>query len=66
MPIAEFIINMFLMVDQYYKKVVNKPLRQRGYQPKLSDQEVICMALVGEFLNMDQDKQIWQYRCLST
>lgn len=61
MPIAEFIINMFLMVDQYYKKVVNKPLRQRGYQPKLSDQEVICMALVGEFLNMDQDKQIWQY-----
>ena len=61
MPIDEFIINIYLMVEQYYKIVVTKPLRGAGYAPKLSDPEIICMELVGEFLNLDQDKQIWQY-----
>ena len=61
MPIDEFIINIYLMVEQYYKIVVTKPLRSAGYAPKLSDPEVICMEMVGEFLHLDQDKQIWQY-----
>ena len=61
MPIDEFIINIYLMVEQYYKIVVTKPLRSAGYAPKLSDPEIICMEMVGEFLNLDQDKQIWQY-----
>lgn len=61
MPIDEFIINIYLMVEQYYKKVVTKPLRGSGYAPKLTDPEIICMEVEGEFLNMDQDKQIWQY-----
>ena len=29
MPIDEFIINIYLMVEQYYKIVVTKPLRVR-------------------------------------
>ncbi|SUD90291.1 IS982 family transposase [Psychrobacter phenylpyruvicus] len=61
MPLDEFIINIYLMVEQYYNLVVQKPLRRGGYAPKLSDTEIICMELVGEFLGMDQDKQIWQY-----
>ena len=61
MPIDEFIINIYLMVEQYYKIVVTQPLRGAGYAPKLSDPEIICMEMVGEFLHLDQDKQIWQY-----
>ena len=61
MPLDEFIINTYLMVEQYYNLIVQKPLRRGGYAPKLSDSEVICMELVGEFMGMDQDKQIWQY-----
>lgn len=30
MPIDEFIINIYLMVEQYYKIVVTKPLRSAG------------------------------------
>src|SRR5690606_21293751 len=63
MPIDEFIINIYLMVEQYYKIVVTKPLRSAGYAPKLRDPEIIGMEKVGEFLNLDQDKQIWQYCC---
>ena len=36
-------------------------MRGAGYAPKLSDSEIICMEVVGEFLNLDQDKQIWHY-----
>ena len=40
MPIDEFIINIYLMVEQYYKIVVTKPLRGAGYAPKLSDPDI--------------------------
>lgn len=61
MPIDEFIIKIYLMVDEYYKKIVTQPLRQGGYNPKLTDSEVITMEIVGEFLQMDSDIQIHQY-----
>ena len=31
MPIDEFIIKIYLMVDDYYKKIVTNRLRQGGY-----------------------------------
>ena len=35
MPIDEFIIKIYLMVDDYYKMIVTNRLRQGGYVPKL-------------------------------
>ena len=61
MPIDEFIIKIYLMVDDYYKKIVTNRLRQGGYAPKLTDSEIITMEIVGEFLQMDTDSQIHQY-----
>ena len=61
MPQDEFIIKTYLMVDALYNQLVQKPLRQGGFAPKLSDCELICMEIVGEFLGMDTDKKIWQY-----
>ena len=61
MPIDEFIIKIYLMVDDYYKKIVTNRLRQGGYTPKLTDRDIITMELVGEFLQMDTDSQIHQY-----
>ena len=61
MPQDEFIIKTYLMVDALYNQLVQKPLRRGGFAPKLSDCELICMEIVGEFLGMDTDKKIWQY-----
>lgn len=61
MPIDEFIIRIYLMVDEYYQKIVTSKLRQGGFAPKLSDSEIITMEIVGEFLQMDTDVQIHQY-----
>src|SRR5215218_2257046 len=60
MPILDFIINVFCLIDDEYKKIP-KPLRKRGFAPSLSDSEVMTMEIVGEFLGIDTDKGIWSY-----
>ena len=59
MSIEEFIIFVYLIIDELYPIVVNKPLRTRGFPPALTDIEIITMQIVGEFLGMDTDKSIW-------
>jgi hypothetical protein len=62
MPIANFIIYVYIIVDDYFKKVTaNKVLRRRGEKPNLSDSEVIAIEIVGEYMGFGSDKQIWQY-----
>jgi hypothetical protein len=36
-------------------------LRRGGFAPALSDEEVITMALCGEYFKLPSDKDIWQY-----
>jgi hypothetical protein len=62
MSIDEFIINVFCLVDDLLNELLNgQRLRQRGFQPNLTDSEVITIEIVGEFLGYDQDKKIWEY-----
>jgi hypothetical protein len=61
MLIEDFIIFVFYCIDERVKKIGN--FRSRGFDPKLSDSEVISMEIVGEFLGFDTDKGIWEYFC---
>lgn len=62
MPLEEFIIWVYCWTDENMSKVLGKTkLRSRGFQPELSDIEVITMEIVGEFLSYDTDKAIWTY-----
>ena len=62
MPIEDFIIAVFCCIDEILQQIAAKqPWRTRGFPPQLSDSEVITMEVVGEFLGIDTDKQIWQY-----
>lgn len=62
MSIDEFIIAVFCLIDDLSNDLLKgKKLRQRGFQPNLTDSEVITMEIVGEFLGYDQDKKIWEY-----
>lgn len=62
MPVEEFIITVFCWVEKRFGDVTQAvKLRLRGYQPRLSDTEVITMELVGEFLGYHGDKAIWAY-----
>lgn len=62
MPIDDFIIAIFCLVEDELNKVLQgKKLRQRGRVPNLTNGEVITMEIVGEFLGKDCDKTIWEY-----
>jgi hypothetical protein len=61
MSTEDFIISVYCLVEDIYQKVIIKRLRSKGPMPKLSDSEVITMEIVGEFLGLNHDKQIWKY-----
>ena len=61
MSIYKFIISVFLIIEQFYSAIVIQPLRSRGFPPALSDIEILTIQIVGEFLGLDSDKNIWFY-----
>jgi hypothetical protein len=57
-----FIIEVYCIVEEELKKILgNSKLRGKGYNPKLSDEEVLTMEIAGEYLELSKDKQIWSY-----
>ena len=61
MPEEEFIIATFCLIDDLYHELFPYRIRSRGYDPKLSDSEVITIEVVGEWLGFHKDKEIWKY-----
>ena len=62
MSLEDCITWVFCWVDDSVKKIIgDQKLRKRGFQPALTDAEVITMEVVGEFVGFDTDKAIWSY-----
>ena len=61
MPLDEFIIRTYCEICEAYAAVASTPLRRRGFAPALSDEEALTLEIVGAYLGMSQDKQIWSY-----
>ncbi len=60
MPLEDYIINAFCLIDDLYKEILTSTkIRKSGYAPILLDSEIITMLIVGEFLSLDDDKKIW-------
>lgn len=60
MPIENFIVCVFIFVDDFLKDVGK--IRKSGPDPELTDAEVITMEIVGEFLGHGKgDKVIFDY-----
>jgi IS5 family transposase len=59
-----FIINVYCVIDEKLKIVTGQhKLRHRGFDPDLSDSEMITMEVIAEFLGIDTDKGAWEYFC---
>lgn len=57
-----YLISLYLAVESIFQKIVGqKRLRQRGFEPALSDVEVITIELFGEYQGYSDDKKIWRY-----
>jgi hypothetical protein len=62
MSIEDFIITVYCLVDETLTKIMGtQKLRQRGFEPTLSDAEIISTEVIAEFLGIDTDKGAWEY-----
>jgi hypothetical protein len=60
-PLSDFILRVFVLVDDLLKELFPGRLRRRGPYPVLADSEVITVELVGEFLGLDHDKGLFAH-----
>ncbi len=62
MNLDDFIITCFCLIDEMVPMILkDQRLRARGPEPKLSDSEVITMEVVGSYLSLSQDKELFRY-----
>src|SRR5918995_1149583 len=59
MDLSTFIISVFCLIDDRLKDLGR--LRARGPVPTLSDSEVLTIEVVGEFLGLDEDTELFAY-----
>jgi len=57
-----FIITIYCLVVEHYAIVAaHFKLRRGGFQPALTDQEVITMEICGEFFKLHKDRHLFAY-----
>jgi hypothetical protein len=62
MNLDECIITCFVLIDEMLPAATKgSRLRQRGPMPKLADSEVITMELIGTYLGLSQDQEVFDY-----
>src|SRR5215218_5042875 len=59
MDLSTFIITVFCLIDDQLKDLGR--LRERGPAPTLYDSEVLTIEVVGEFLGLDEDTELFAY-----
>jgi hypothetical protein len=57
----ELLLEVFCLVDDQLQDLNLGPIRQRGPKPTLSDSEGLTIEIVGEFLGLDKDKDLWRH-----
>lgn len=60
MDLTTFMIAVYCVIDDF---LVGKRLRQRGPQPRLRDSEVLTMEVIGEFLGIETESNIFTHFC---
>jgi hypothetical protein len=60
MDITTFIIATFCLIDD---QLAGQRLRRRGPRPTMRDSEVLTIEVVGEFLGLETDSNIFTYFC---
>ena len=57
-----FIIAVFCKIDELLKEITaSQKVRSKGFEPALSDSEVMTMEIVAEYRGIETDIRIWQY-----
>ncbi len=62
----DFIIVVYLLICELYQEFLQRycphgSLRRGGFAPALSDEEVICMEIFGEYFKLHTDQDLFDY-----
>jgi hypothetical protein len=58
----DFIIMVYCLVCEHYAAIIGQQkIRQRGFAPALSDEEVITIEICGEYFGQYRDEDIYDY-----
>jgi DDE family transposase len=58
----EFIITVYCLVCEHYQVIKSLyPLRRGGFDPALTDEEIITLELCGEYFKLSTDRDIFAY-----
>lgn len=61
MNLDDFIITCFCLIDEMLPCITKgRAVRTRGPQPTLADSEVITIEVIGSYLGINQDKQLFE------
>lgn len=61
MDLDSLIIAVFCLVDDTLHRVGSGRLRRRGPRPLLADAEVLTLEVVGEYLGLDREAELFAY-----
>lgn len=61
MPTDDLILTAFCLVDDSLNELGLENPRSRGPRPALADSEVITIEVVGEFLGLDADRDLYRH-----
>lgn len=62
MNLDDLIITVFCLVDDQLVDLKQQiKWRTRGFAPKMSDAEVITLEIIGEYLGLDKENQLFHY-----
>lgn len=61
MDLDSLIIAAFCVIDDTLRRVGPERLRRRGPRPALSDAEVLTVEVVGEYLGLDREAELFAY-----
>lgn len=57
----EFLVYVYCFIVPYYQRLFPTRVRRAGFQPQFSDEEALTLEIVGEYLGLETDKQIYRY-----
>ena len=56
-----FIVAVYCITCKFYPQLFPQGIRQRGFDPKLTDEEALTIGIVGEYLGLRSEKDIYEY-----
>ena len=57
----EFIIHVYCVMCEYYKRLFPDGVRERGFEPVFTGSEALTLEIAGEYTGLENDSAVYDY-----